>query len=154
MNHTTFFFNILIQWFSKTESDSFTAKAFTQNPTLFQKKNTELLSSKTNTATSQISIYTLNINQLSINNIKNKHTKMLNLLHGHSIYMALIQETRLAITSTLSPFSDYTKWRKVRQHGEGRGLIISVHQNVLSHWHQSTQNKSQATTFWKSPLQK
>ena len=72
----------------------------------------------------------INVLQLNIDGLRNKHIALKHFLHKHRIHIALIQETKLKHTHKTPTIPNYTPIRQDRQHGEGGGLITYIHHNI------------------------
>lgn len=72
----------------------------------------------------------INILQLNIDGIRNKHLELKHFLHKHKIHIAIIQETKLRHTHKTPNIPNFTAIRQDRQHGEGGGLITYIHHNL------------------------
>ena len=72
----------------------------------------------------------INIIQININGIKNKHQETKHLLKHHQIHVATIQETKLKDSDPTPTFPEYTTLRHDRRGGLGGGLITLIHKTL------------------------
>ena len=73
---------------------------------------------------------TFNVLQLNANGIGNKLTELEVALERNMVKVAVIQESKLSPKSKNPCIQNYTTVRKVRSHGQGRGLLIFIHRSI------------------------
>ena len=72
----------------------------------------------------------LNILQLNIDGIRNKHLELKATLKDRHIHIAVIQETKLQTHHSTPKFPGYTTLRHDRSRGGGGGLITLIHTDI------------------------
>ena len=72
----------------------------------------------------------LNILQLNINGIQNKHMELKTFLKQHNVHIATIQETKLRPHNNTPKFPGYTTLRHDRQTRGGGGLITLIDKDI------------------------